>query len=63
MFLYNNPCPLIIDEAQKCPTIFSKIKIVLDKVKESKRGMGAIICMYDKKLYLRENLKVLPINY
>ena len=36
---------------------------VLDKVKESKRGMGVIICMYDKKLYLRENLVVLPINY
>ena len=36
---------------------------VLDKVKESKRGMGVIICMYDKKIYLRENLVVLPINY
>lgn len=36
---------------------------VLDKVKESKRGMGTIICMYDKKIYLRDNLVVLPINY
>ena len=36
---------------------------VLDKVKESKRGMGVIICMYDKKIYLRENLVVLPINF
>lgn len=36
---------------------------VLNKVKESKRGMGAIICLYDKKIYLRENLVVLPINY
>lgn len=36
---------------------------VLDKVKESQRGMGAIICMYDKKMYLRENLVVLPISY
>ena len=36
---------------------------VLDKVKESKRGMGFIICMYDKKIYLRENLVVLPINF
>ena len=36
---------------------------VLDKVKESKRGMGVIICMYYKKIYLRENLVVLPINF
>ena len=36
---------------------------VLDKVKESKRGIGAIICMYNRKVYLRENLVVLPINY
>ena len=36
---------------------------VLDKVKDSQRGMGTIICMYDKKMYLRENLVVLPINY
>lgn len=30
MFLYNNPCPLIIDEVQKCPSIFNRIKIILD---------------------------------
>ena len=36
---------------------------VLDKIKESQRGMGTIICMYDKKMYLRENLVVLPIKY
>lgn len=36
---------------------------ILDKVKECKRGMGTIICMYDKKIYLRDNLVVLPINY
>lgn len=36
---------------------------ILDKVKGSKRGMGAIICMYSKKLYLRDNLVVLPIEY
>ena len=36
---------------------------VLDKVKEAQRGMGVIICMYDKKMYLRDNLIVLPINY
>ena len=36
---------------------------VLDKVPDQKRGMGAIICLYDKKLFLRENLVVLPLEY
>ena len=36
---------------------------VLDGVPDKKRGMGAIICLYDRKLYLRENLVVLPIEY
>ena len=36
---------------------------ILDKVKQYKRGMGAIICLYDKKMYLKENLVVLPIDY
>ena len=31
LFLLNNPCPLMIDEVQKCPGIFNKIKIILDK--------------------------------
>lgn len=35
----------------------------LDRVKEYKRGMGAIVCLYDRKLYLRENLVALPIDY
>ena len=25
--------------------------------------MGVIICLYDKKLYLRENLIALPLEY
>ena len=28
-----------------------------------KRGMGAIICLLDRKLYLRENLVALPLEY
>lgn len=36
---------------------------VLDKVKEYQRGMGAIVCLYDRKLLLRENLVALPIDY
>lgn len=37
--------------------------MVLDKVIDKKRGMGAIICLIDAKLYLRENLIALPIEY
>lgn len=36
---------------------------VLDKVTEKKRGMGVILCLIDKKTYLRENLVALPIEY
>ena len=36
---------------------------VLDKVQDKKRGMGTIICLVDKKTYLRENLVALPIEY
>lgn len=36
---------------------------VLDKVKEKARGVGVILCLIDKKTYLRENLVALPIEY
>ena len=36
---------------------------VLDGVPDKKRGMGAIICLLDRKLYLRENLIALPLWY
>ncbi len=36
---------------------------VLDKVDEKQRGMGVILCLIDKKTYLRENLIALPIEY
>ena len=36
---------------------------VLDKIKEKSRGMGVILCLVDKKTYLRENLIALPIEY
>ncbi|MDO4489102.1 MAG: ATP-binding protein [Eubacteriales bacterium] len=37
--------------------------LVLDKVTDRKRGMGIILCLIDKKTYLRENLIALPIHY
>lgn len=36
---------------------------VLDGIPDKKRGMGTIICLYDKKIYLRENLVALPLDY
>ena len=36
---------------------------VLDKIKSKKRGLSAIICLYDKQLYLKDDLVVLPIEY
>lgn len=36
---------------------------VLDKVVDKNRGAGVILCRYDQKLYLREDIVVLPIEY
>ena len=36
---------------------------VLDKIPDKKRGMGVILCLVDRKVYLRENLIALPIEY
>ena len=55
--------PIEIKLSANPKTNMAKQFDILDKVKESKRGMGTIICLYDKKMYLRENLVVLPISY
>ena len=36
---------------------------VLDKIPDKKRGMGVVLCLVDHKLYLRENLIALPVEY
>lgn len=36
---------------------------VLDKLENKKRGNGIILCLINKKTYLRENLIALPIEY
>ena len=36
---------------------------VLDGVTDKKRGMGTIICLYDRKMFLRDNLIALPLEY
>lgn len=37
--------------------------LVLDKIPEKKRGMGVILCLVEKKMFLRENLLALPLEY
>lgn len=37
--------------------------MVLDKIENKSRGMGVILCMVDKKTYLRDNLVALPVEY
>ena len=36
---------------------------VLDRIPDKRRGLGAIICLIDRKMYLRENLVALPVGY
>ncbi|MDR3304468.1 MAG: ATP-binding protein [Clostridiales Family XIII bacterium] len=36
---------------------------VLDKIPEAKRGAGGIVCLYDRPLTLRENVRAIPVNY
>lgn len=52
LFLLNNPCPLMIDEVQKCPSIFNKLKIVLDNIDE----YGNFYLTGSQKLQLMEGV-------
>lgn len=52
LFLLNNPCPLMIDEVQKCPSIFNKIKIILDNTDE----YGNFYLTGSQKLQLTEGV-------
>ena len=52
LFLFNNPCPLMIDEVQKCPSIFNKLKIVLDNTEKHEN----FFLTGSQKLQLMENV-------
>jgi len=43
--------------------VMSSANPILDKVLDKKRGPGAIVCLVEEKLYLRENLVALPVRY
>ena len=52
LFLMNNPCPLMIDEVQKCPSIFNRLKIVLDNTDK----LSNFYLTGSQKLQLMENV-------
>ena len=52
LFLLNNPPPVMIDEVQKCPTIFNRLKIVLDNTENK----GNFLLTGSQKLQLMENV-------
>ena len=52
LFLLNNPCPLMIDEVQKCPAIFNRLKIVLDSMDK----LSNFFLTSSQKLQLMENV-------
>ena len=52
LFLLNNPCPLMIDEVQKCPSIFNKLKIILDSTDQ----LSNFFLTGSQKLQLMENV-------
>jgi len=36
---------------------------VLDNEISKKRGIGVILCLYDKKIFLKDDIIVLPIEF
>lgn len=52
LFLLNNPCPLMIDEVQKCPSIFNRLKIILDNTEKN----ANFFLTGSQKLQLMENV-------
>ncbi len=70
----DNEIDLIIEENGKLYPIEIKMtgnpkasmgstNVVLDKIPDKSRGLGVILCLADKKMYLRENLVALPLKY
>lgn len=55
--------PLILREAIEETHLFLKNFTALDNIPDKKRGLGVILCLYDRKLYLKEDVISLPIEY
>lgn len=59
----DNLYPIEIKETESPTTSMASIFDVLDKDVDKKRSTGVIICTYPEKLYLRDNLVCLPLEY
>ncbi len=55
--------PIEIKMTGNPKALMGSANAVLDKIPDKKRGMGVILCLTDKKTYLRDNLVALPISY
>ncbi len=55
--------PIEIKETQSPTSSMASEFDVLDKDLDKHRGLGVILCRYPEKLYLKENLVCLPIEY
>ena len=55
--------PIEIKETRSPKAAMAKEFDVLDKDLGTNRGMGVILCSYPEKLYLRDNLVCLPLEY
>jgi len=55
--------PVEIKMTANPKAIMGSANQVLDKITDKKRGLGVILCLTEKKTYLRENLIALPIEY
>lgn len=55
--------PIEIKMTGNPKAVMASANTILDKVVEKKRGIGIILCLIDKKTYLRENVLALPIEY
>ena len=59
----DNLYPIEIKETESPTASMASIFDVLDKDVDKKRSTGVIICTYPEKLYLRDNLVCLPLEY
>lgn len=55
--------PIEIKKSAKPTKSMADTFDVLDKDSDKKRGLGVILCLYDEKLFLKDDLVVLPIEY
>lgn len=55
--------PIEIKKSANLSLNMTKAFSILDKVKDKKRGLGVILCQNDQKLYLRDDIVALPIEY